>query len=106
MSNLPPQKLYEVASDPAFQGAVLIATLDYAHELMNTPDADPKLRIKAWDVINNPEQYKERLALNAITRLSRGQMKLDKEGHLLGEIKLKEAVVDLFDALAGVGLNT
>lgn len=98
---------YFLASDDIFKARVLILAIQHGQDIMNIidsakegepPDADlAKLKQKAQELLNNPDSFKERLALSVAAMLDDSDVTTD-----VLDYKLDQIIVDAFDGLAGV----
>lgn len=95
---------YIIATNDQFQTRVLMLALQHAHTLMNQTSDEPdtlKLKAKATELINQPEQCKERLALSTAAVLTDEELFECIQEDIPDE-DLLLVVENVFDALAGV----
>ncbi len=86
--------------DVEVRDRIVLLAVGHCQDLMNlsADDTDTaKLKAKASELLNNPESYKERLALSVVSLLAEDQL---HDG--VDDMELLGAIIDSFDALAGV----
>lgn len=99
---------YKISSSKEFQDRVLVLAITLAHSIMNTNSEHKdieKFRAKAVDIINQPEQYRERLALSVAALLEVEVKDVYIMPYFVSSFtdeELLAVLYDVFDALAGV----
>jgi hypothetical protein len=100
------EKRFDIADTRSFQDRILMLTLQHAHQVMDTP-GDPgdtnatRLASKATEFLNQPEQFRERLALSTSALLSDDEVDEQLQAGLTDD-DISLLIPDVFDALAGV----
>lgn len=105
---------YHTASKEDFQGRVLVLAIAHAQQIMNIVGKEndlAKLKAKAVELLNSPDNFKERLALSVAALLPDEAFQSTKDEvvsngvtymDFIEDIDLELAIPDAFDALAGV----
>lgn len=91
-----------IAQDTMFQNRLVILALEHAHDIMNVFAKDDdqdlkKLQAKAVELINNPEEFRKRLAWSVAALLLEEDVTTN-----VSDFVLQEDIRDCFDAMAGV----